>query len=98
MSRSASAASQRYIITRQPPAIVTVCITQLQPVTWNSGTGNRATSGGASGGGSPAPERAVRWARAASEQAVRKIMLNRLWTTARWVSWAPLGEPVVPDV
>ena len=78
ISLSASVASQRYIITRQPPAMVTVCSTQLQPVTWNSGTGSRATSGGASGGGSSLPERAMRWARAASPEAVSRIMFIRL--------------------
>ena len=78
ISRSASVAFQRYIITRQPPAIVTVCSTQLQPVTWNSGTGSMATTGGASAGGPLSPERAIRLVRAASEQAVTKIMLSRL--------------------
>ena len=99
ISLRASAASQRYISTRQPPAIVTVCSTQLQPVTWNSGTGSRAVTAGAAGAGPPPPpERAVRRARAASPQVVRKIMFIRLCTTARWVSWAPLGKPVVPEV
>ena len=97
ISLRASAASQRYISTRQPPAIVTVCSTQLQPVTWNSGTGSRAVAAGAAGAGPP-PERTIRRARAASPQAVRKIMFIRLCTTARWVSWAPLGKPVVPEV
>ena len=26
------------------------------------------------------------------------MMLNRLATQPRWVSWAPLGKPVVPEV
>ena len=98
ISLRASAASQRYSSTRQPPAIVTVCSTQLQPVTWNSGTGSRAVTAGAAGAGPPPPERTIRRARAASPQVVRKIMFIRLCTTARWVSRAPLGKPVVPEV
>ena len=99
ISLSAVAASQRYISTRPPPAIVTVCITQLQPVTWNSGTGSRAfTSAAGEAGSSPSVARAARMARAASPQAAMKTMFIRLCTTARWVSCAPLGDPVVPDV
>ncbi len=69
-------------------------------MTWNSGVGamntfcrglpSASSAGGA--GGVPA------FAAASPAVVVMKMMCIRLWTDPRWVSWAPFGKPVVPEV
>ena len=50
---------------------------------------------GSGAGSSPA---ATALASAAPATIDMKTMFMMLWTEPRWVSWAPLGNPVVPDV
>jgi len=74
---------------------------QLHAVTWNSGVGAIITTcaGVAAAGGvaliSPA---AMAFASAADNAVVMYARLKMLWIEPRWVSWAPFGNPVVPDV
>ncbi len=84
-----------------PPASVAGCSRQLHAVTWNSGvgamnTGGAGAAGGADGAGtSPA---ATALASAAPTAIVQNTRCMMLCTDPRWVSWAPFGLPVVPDV
>ena len=96
IARSASPASHLYISTSLPPLAVIACAEQLFAVTWNSGVVIRVQACGRgssdTGLGTPAS-----W-RARSCTAAQKPMLIRLLVQLRWVSRAPLGWPVVPDV
>ena len=101
MSSRATSGSQRCIRTSFPPTAVTGCRQQLQPVTWNSGTPS-TEPGMASpvclsdpAGGSPA---ATALASALACIICQKARFKRLDTAPRWVSTAPLGCPVVPEV
>jgi hypothetical protein len=83
-----------------PPTTVVGCSRQLQAVTWNSGVGAMNTGGRASGtevGASTSPA-AMALASAAPVTAVQKTMFRMLWIDPRCVSWAPFGNPVVPEV
>ena len=77
------------------------CSRQLQAVTWNSGvgamnTGCAGAAGGSAGAGtSPA---AIALASAAPIAIAQNTRWMMLCTEPRWVSWAPFGKPVVPDV
>ena len=101
MSSRARPASHLYVSTTLPPEIVAGCITQLQAVTWNRGVGAMNTlcaPGLAGGGGAGISPAAIAFCSAMPVAIVRAMMLRMLCTDPRWVSWAPLGKPVVPDV
>ena len=84
-----------------PPAAVSGWTQQLHPVTWNRGTASNEPTSlspvflSEPGGGSPAST-ARCWASRA--MVCQKARFNRLETAPRWVSNAPLGRPVVPEV
>ena len=72
----------------------------MQAVTWNSGVGAMNTGGAAGSAGAAGVSPAATAARA-SAPATAPVMKTRcmmLATEPRWVIWAPLGNPVVPDV
>jgi len=96
MIRRASPASHLYMSTMVPPAAVVAYAPQLFAVTWNRGVVRRATGTGTGAFGSGATP-VARWvARACA--CPENTMLKRLATQPRWVSWAPFGKPVVPEV
>ena len=70
-------------------------------MTWNSGVGamNTGCAGAAGGddGGAMSPA-ATALASAEPTVIVQNIRCMMLCTDPRWVSWAPFGLPVVPDV
>ncbi len=80
--------------------MVAGCNRQLFAVTWNSGVGAMNTfclgwpAASVAGGGGTTPALAA----ASPATVVMNAMLSRLWTEPRWVSCAPFGKPVVPDV
>ncbi len=101
ISSSARSGFHLYVSTMRPPVSVAGCSRQLHAVTWNSGVGamNTGCSGGAGtdvgAGMSPA---AIALASAAAVVIAQNIRCMMLCTEPRWVSWAPFGNPVVPDV
>src|SRR5690606_16763242 len=104
ISSRARPGSHLYMNTTVPPAIVHGWRTQLHDVTWNSGVGamnTGAAGAGASGsgaGGAGSSPAATALPSAVAVTSVQKIRFKMLCTEPRWVSWAPLGNPVVPDV
>ncbi len=72
----------------------------MQAVTWNSGVGamNTGSGGFSGGGGFSMPLASFSLAMATAPAICMKAMCMRLWTDPRWVSWAPFGKPVVPEV
>ena len=84
------------------PVRVAGCSRQLQAVTWNSGVGAMYTfcaGGGVLGaaGGSTSPA-ATALPSATAVAVPMNTRFIRLCTEPRWVSWAPFGNPVVPEV
>ena len=83
------------------PEIVAGCSMQLLAVTWNSGVGamNTFWRGCAVGIERRRRRRGARpWPRPSPAAVVMKMRCIRLCTEPRWVSWAPFGKPVVPEV
>ena len=85
----------------RPPARVAGCSRQLHAVTWNSGVGamNTGCAGASAAASGPAMSPAA--AALASASAGRHRPEHEVQDVVdrpRWVSWAPLGKPVVPDV
>ncbi len=98
ISSRARPGSHLCISTSLAPRNVSGCSTQLLAVTWNSGVGTIADGGTSFGGSiSTAPDSATA-AAAAPAAALANAMCIRLCTEPRWVSWAPFGKPVVPEV
>ena len=100
INSSARPASHLYVSTMREPEIVAGCRMQLFAVTWNNGVGAMNTfwrglpSASSAGAGAGLPALAA----ASPAAPVMNIRCIRLCTEPRWVSWAPLGKPVVPDV
>ena len=104
ISSSARPASHLRMNTIAPPTSVHGWRMQLLAVTWNIGVGARNTNGvgsvvpAAGAGGAGRSPAATAFASASCDTLVMKAMFMTLCTDPRWVSCAPFGNPVVPDV
>ena len=103
INSSARVGSHLYVNTIEPPTNVQGCRMQLLAVTWNSGvgamnTGGVGTTAGSTVGGAGRSPAATAFASASRFTCVMKAMFMMLWTDPRWVSCAPFGNPVVPEV
>ena len=103
ISSSARPASHLYVKTILPPVSVHGCRRQLQAVTWNNGVGAMNTAWAGSGGAAPGSgagrsPAAIALASARAVAMAQNARCMMFVIDPRWVSWAPFGKPVVPDV